>query len=175
MLERLDPRDFDKFYSLIETSFPPDEYKPYSAQKKLLDDPLYSVYVLYTTDREIAACLAVWELGDYLFIEHFAVSPQQRCGGLGARLLAEIAALAGKPLCLEVELPDNELAARRVGFYERNGFFLNSYEYLMPPLAEGREPLPLKIMTTGHSVSEAEFQEIRAKLYTSVYKRSVQH
>ena len=34
--------DFDKIYSLMEASFPKDEYKPYRAQKNLLEKPEYA-------------------------------------------------------------------------------------------------------------------------------------
>ena len=54
-------------------------------------------------------------------------------------------------ICLEVELPETEMAARRIGFYERNGFYYNDYFYMQPPIAEGRNAIPLRLMTTGRS------------------------
>jgi ribosomal protein S18 acetylase RimI-like enzyme len=171
MLEKLKKQDFDSFYKLLDLSFPTDEHKPYNEQKQLLDDPLYTVYVQYAHDGSLSACLAVWELDAMTFIEHFAVAPQLRNGGLGSSLLQELQERSGKMLCLEVELPENELAERRIGFYKRNGLFLNDYPYIMPPLSAEQNPLPLEIMTSGRPVNEEEFRQIKTALYNQVYKR----
>ncbi|MCI8448180.1 MAG: hypothetical protein HFH30_07230, partial [Eubacterium sp.] len=72
-------------------------------------------------------------------------------------------------ICLEVELPENDLAKRRIRFYERNGFFLNQYPYVQPSISKGRSPIPLLIMTSGQPVSEKIFQEIKSTLYEYVY------
>ena len=37
-------------------------------------------------------------------------------------MLQELVKQYQKPICLEVELPEDELTRRRIGFYERNGF-----------------------------------------------------
>ena len=39
MIEKLDPKEFDKVFSLMEQSFPLEEYRPYQGQKMLLEDP----------------------------------------------------------------------------------------------------------------------------------------
>ena len=75
-------------------------------------------------------------------------------------------------ICLEVEFPDNEISRRRIGFYERNGFVLNNYPYIQPPISEGRNPVPLKIMTTDKGITEEQFNKIRALLYKYVYNVS---
>ena len=69
--------------------------------------------------------------------------------GLGSKMLKETAKLFEKPLCLEVEPPTTDIARRRIRFYERNGMCFNDYEYVQPPLSEGQNSLPLKIMTSG--------------------------
>ena len=66
-------------------------------------------------------------------------------------------------------VPETVLAARRIAFYERNGFFLNDFPYLQPPLSNGRDPVPLRVMTSGRAVSREEFERIKALLYTRVY------
>ena len=88
---------------------------------------------------------------------------------MGAAILQEILPKLPDPVCLEVELPQNELASRRIGFYQRNGFILNDYPYMQPPISQGRNPLPLKIMTWGKGISEEQFQRIQGALYREVY------
>ena len=85
MLREMTRPEFADVYALMELSFPPDERRPYAAQRALLDRPGYRIYV--PADGPYAL-LAVWETPEFLFLEHFAVSPKRRGAGLGAALLA---------------------------------------------------------------------------------------
>ena len=170
MLKILDISDFDQMYRLMEASFPQDEHRPYVGQKALFDDPAYRVCAHCDDNHTLLAFLAIWDLGDFAFIEHFAVKLECRNGGLGSRLLQELSAMLKKPLCLEAELPENDLSKRRIGFYERNGFCQNPYPYQQPALADGQNPVPLCIMTFPAPISPEEFSAIRDTLYQKVYK-----
>ncbi len=86
------------------------------------------------------AFLALWELGDMAYIEHFAVDPDCRNGGLGGKILQKVIEDTDMRICLEVELPETEMAARRIGFYERNGFYYNDYFYMQPPIQKDGMP-----------------------------------
>lgn len=165
MIEKMKRADFDKVFAIMEQSFPTDERRPYGEQKKLLDNPAYSIYITPLLDAFIAA----WEFEDFVFIEHFAVDSSHRNTGLGSRILTEFLENQNKTVCLEVELPDTELSKRRIGFYERNGFFLNEYEYFQPPISKGKKIVPLKIMTSKEQASQATFEKIRNILYNEVY------
>lgn len=171
MIELLTRDDFDEMFAIMEESFPKDEYRTRAGQRKLFEQPEYQVYAMRDEDTgNIKGFIAVWDLETVVFVEHFAVNPNFRNGGLGSKILQELRGKFDKPLCLEVELPENEMAVRRIGFYERNGFFLNRYPYKQLPLAEGQNEIPLYIMTTGKAVDEMEFQEIRELLYETVYQ-----
>lgn len=171
-MEKLNGADFGKVFRVMEKSFPLDEYRTFEEQKNLLGEDAYQIYVLHGDDGEsVIAFMAVWEWQKLLFIEHFAVDPSQRNRGIGKRMLHEIVSANDKIVCLEVELPDTEIAVRRIGFYKRCGFFLNEYPYMQPSISKGRSPIPLQIMTYGRAVSKDEFAEIRDTLYTHVYKQ----
>ena len=171
MLERITKEDFESFYRLLETSFPPTERRVKNGQRDLFDtEKVYEVYGLKNEKTHtVEAFLAVWELDNVLFLEHFAVDPALRGKGLGSGLLRELASNAKKPLCLEVEPPQTDVAKRRIEFYKRNGFFLNEYPYTQPSLAEGQPPIPLLIMTYGKAVDQIGFEKIRDELYERVY------
>lgn len=171
LVEKTDSGAFDQIYALMEKSFPLEEYRPYPEQKALLNRPGYGLYAA-RDDREgnLLGFAAVWEWEDFAFIEHIAVSPDYRNGGLGGKLLDQVVALLEKPVCLEVEPPDGGMASRRIGFYQRHGFFLNPYPYTQPAISEGRSPIPLLIMTHGREISEGEFLTIRNRLYRQVYQ-----
>ncbi len=147
MIEKLKTQDFDTIYDLMEMSFPSDEYRTYDEQKALLNNPAYSIYVLYDESQDIKAFIAVWGFNKFAFIEHFAVNPEHRNSGIGAYILNELVKLLGKTVCLEVEPPETEMASRRIGFYKRNSFFFNEYPYMQPPISQGKKAIPLFIMT----------------------------
>ena len=169
-MQKLRSADFDAVFHIMEQSFPIDEYRPYDEQRALLARHNYQILI----DREqaggcIRGFLALWSFSDLVFVEHFAVAPAFRNQGIGAQMLRELIARAQKTLCLEVELPDTELAARRIAFYQRAGFAFNENPYWQPPISKGRQAVPLRIMTAPTPVSKAQFEHIQALLYREVY------
>jgi ribosomal protein S18 acetylase RimI-like enzyme len=170
MLQKLSIAAFDSAFSLLEESFPLDEYRPYDAQRALLQNPQYSIYILPDeASREIKALVTVWQFKDFAFIEHLAVAPECRNQGIGAALLCELRKLLACRLVLEVELPETEMAKRRIGFYQRNGFSLNQYPYSQPSYGKGRSPVPLLLMTTEGGIDQTEFERMKETLYRVVY------
>ncbi len=170
MIRMMQESEFDMVFSLMEMSFPEDEHRPYDEQKALLLNNRYFIYVLPDSDgREIKAFIAIWKFEDFVFVEHFAVNPKYRNQGLGALVLREIREMSASRICLEVELPETEIAKRRIGFYMRNGFRYHDYEYMQPPISKGRQAIPLRIMTTGENISRANFDMLRDILYKEVY------
>lgn len=165
MLRPANISDFERIYSLLRCSFPEDECRPYDAQKALLSVPEYTAYV---TD-DVSAVITLWQFDKFAFIEHFAVDPSLRNCGLGSKILRNVISALSCPVCLEAELPDTQLAARRIAFYQRCGFYVNSYPYIQPAYSADRECVPLLILTTERQITQSEFQMIRDTLYRSVY------
>ena len=168
MYRSMKKSEFPAVYHLLESAFPANERRPLAAQRQLLTNPRYRVAVS-EQDGRVAAFLASWRLPEFRFIEHFAVCTERRSCGLGQRMLQTFLQESSSPAVLEVELPDTELARRRIGFYERNGFHLNSYRYFQPPMAPGQLPLPLLVMSSGGGLSECTFQRVRDELYRRIY------
>ncbi len=169
MLKILTREAYPRVYEIMEQSFPKEEYRPYEGQLALAERANYRLYGEMADTGELLGFMAVWELEGYCFLEHFAVSPTERNGGLGTAMLRELKELYRVPICLEVELPRNGLTCRRVAFYKRNGFYLNPYPYEQPSLGEGRAPVPLQLMTTGSMLTREAFENLKRVLYTEVY------
>ncbi len=167
-LQILSEKDFDAVYALLKQSFPPDEYRDSEKQKALFQNKLYTAYGLLE-GNQLQALLALWNFGHVIYIEHFAVTEASRNCGLGSRILETMKTMADCPLCLEVELPDNDMARRRIAFYERNGFTYNDYPYIQPAYSPEKATVPLRFMTTGGGISAARFAEIKACIYREVY------
>lgn len=174
MVTRLNIDAFEEVFSIMEQSFPLDEYRKKEEQKALFEQEPYQLYGVRQDDGTLIAFAAIWDLREVAFLEHLAVNPACRNGGIGGRFLQSLINALQKPICLEVELPDNELAKRRIGFYERNGFYLNEYDYKQPAMSEGRNEIPLLLMTTGKKLKEEEFNHMRNLLYRKVYKKEIQ-
>lgn len=171
-LEKLQIEQFDEVWEIMEDSFPIDERRTKEDQRNLMKESIYSIYG-YRNGEELAAFLAVWELDDFVFVEHFAVKKTARNGGLGAKLLQQLLQQIGKAAVLEVELPENELACRRIGFYERNGFVQNAYPYTQPALSDVAKPIALQIMSRPKALNTEEFTKVRDALYREVYKMDI--
>lgn len=166
----MDDRDFDKVFSIMMASFPESERRTYGGQRELLADPHYRLITEMDENNNIIAFLAAWEFPQFRFVEHIAVDPGIRGGGIGGKLMAAYIGESTQPILLEVEPPDTDLAQRRISFYERLGFRLNPFEYVQPPLQKGQPDLPLKIMSYLQTLTDAEFALYKEILYTKVYK-----
>ena len=167
MLQRINETNFPEIYRIMQASFSDDEYRPYDEQLALFEEPEYRIYYMP------AGFLAVWEFESFIYIEHFAVDPALRNSGTGSAMLQELVKQYQKPICLEVELPEDELTRRRIGFYERNGFVFNEYPYIQPPISKGKSPVPLRIMTYGSAITQDTFEEMKRVMYQRVYKCTV--
>ncbi len=167
-IKAITPDRFDDVFSIMEKSFPVDEMRPYGEQKDLLLNEKYKVYAAFDENR-IIAFAATWQFGGVLFLEHLATDSAMRGRGIGAKLLAYLTSDESRTVCLEAEPPESEITRRRIGFYERNCFYLNEYPYIQPPISKGRNPVPLMIMTYGKKINESDFVNMRDTLYREVY------
>lgn len=168
-LEKLTEQDFSQVWSIMERSFPQEEHRAYTGQERLLDNSYYQLYG-YKKEGTIAAFFAVWQFEKFLFIEHFAVSEACRNSGIGAEILQQLLQMIHMPTVLEVELPEGELPRRRIGFYERNGFVWNDYDYIQPPMEEGKPEIPLRIMSYPTVLEPEQYEVVRKILYREVYQ-----
>ncbi len=162
--------EFDKIFTLMKTSFPESERRTYAGQKELLADPHYRLITETNSNNQLIAFMAAWEFPLFRFVEHIAVDPATRGSGIGGKIMAAYIGESLKPILLEVEYPDTDLAQKRIGFYERLGFRLNPFEYVQPPLQKGQTYLPLKIMSYPQILTEEEFALHLEILYANVYK-----
>lgn len=169
MFERITEKTFDEIFPLLEAAFPVTELREKEDQRRLLQEECYCLYG-EKKENGFAAVFAVWEIEDFLYIEHFAVREDCRNGGYGGMLLDSLLEEKGRPAVLEVEVPEDELTRRRVGFYERHGLIYNDYPYLQPPLRKGNALLPLRLMTKPAAIDEKTYERYKKSIYRIVYK-----
>lgn len=166
MLTKLEKKDFDAFFKIMEEAFPTDERRPYLEEYALLSNKKFLPYVLKNDDK-IIGFITVYDFSDFVYVEHFAISSEYRNQGVGSKILSELSAMYSN-IVLEVEPPTTEQAVKRIAFYKRNGFCLSDYSYMQPPISKGKKEVPLMIMSS-FELDEAAFSKIKQTLYTEVY------
>lgn len=167
-IKNIDSNEFKEAWKIYESSFPPDERRTLELQKKIIINPQYS-FLIVTKSNVLSAFITNWNLGDFLFVEHLAVRADLRGKGIGTELLKKYLSQNKQKIVLEVEKPENEIAVKRIKFYERLGFNLNHFGYLQPSLGEGKNPVPLLLMTYPIKITAAKFSLIREKIHLIAY------
>ena len=167
-------KDFsDPALDLIERtyteSFPEVERRDFSLVRNLVrDESRFIVYALSKEDRYVGFFTG-WLFDGYTYVEHFAIDPAARNGGIGAEAMKQFLVFCGTSVVLEVEMPTDEMSKRRISFYERLGFKLDNQVYHQPPYREGGEWLEMRLMTYGDVDLEHSFELVKNCLHKNVY------
>ena len=66
-------------------------------------------------------------------------------------------------------MPQEEMAQRRIGVYQRNGFTLWENEYYQPPYKTGDSFLPMRLMVHGALDSQKDYEKVKQRIYRDVY------
>ena len=79
MIQLLTPDQFDSIFSIMEKSFPKDEYRTYEGQKALFEEPAYRIYgQVDEKSGKLNGFLSAWEFEPVVFFEHFAISRAEK-------------------------------------------------------------------------------------------------
>lgn len=172
-IKRNDNKKLEAVRSLYESAFPKEERRDfYLIEQLITEQPLFSLFYIEEHNRFVGF-ISCWHLPHCTYIEHFATNPEVRNHGYGSKILNTFVTKEKAPIVLEVEIPDNEMAQRRIAFYQRNGFRLLPYSYLQPPYHEGDEMLPMRIMHWGNEQSVEHFDFFVKDIYKEVYRYKV--
>ena len=161
---------FEEYYRIYEESFPSRERRTREQQRDILSHPCHRVRIR-EEDGSMLAFVSYWELPGCLFLEHLATTEQCRGKGYGKQLVEECLAETDKPVFLEIEpvTEDDPMTGRRAGFYERLGFFVNTFPYMQLPLKEEDHPIPLWVMSYGKPVTKEEFEPYKNEIHEIAY------
>ncbi len=160
--------EFDSVYADLERAFPFEERRTYADEKKLLEEKNCRFYKV-VFGNETVGCAVLWELKNFVFLEHITIKPEERGKGYGSETLRlMVKTYENKPIILEVEPPDGGYADRRIAFYQRNGFVLNEKADYVQPSYHGGEGIPLLIMSSqplDETATEKFISEIKDFCY----------
>lgn len=155
--------------NLMIASFPPEEYRSLDELRKYTDSKThFHNNVIFHNDTPVGL-ITYWDFKHFYYVEHFAIDPAQRNSGHGKNVLNHLCQLLEHPIILEVEEPTEEMAQRRIHFYQRHGFKLWEKPYQQPPYKPGDGFLPMLLMAYGNLKCENDFDTVKGDIYREVY------
>lgn len=156
----------EKIYQSYLTAFPENERRSDKQFLALFKNPNASIQTI-SLDGENVGYLVLWNLSEFLYIEHFEVLPDFRGQNMGSQVMQNLCKEYSR-IVLEVEPEDlDEMAKRRIEFYQRNGFVISDKSYIQPSYGPGKSELNLYLMTSWNC---EDSNRIKEELYDIVYK-----
>ncbi len=161
-----DTSEYDWAMDLLAVSFPPYERRDDDLQRQVLQHNDYRLCAICDGQTPVGV-VGYWDAPNFVYFENFCIDPAKRNGGYGSATLQYLTAL-GKTFILEIELPEDDLTKRRLGFYQRNGMVANPYPHIQPHYRKDDEDLPLMILTYDKQISQQQYDEFRKYLDDNV-------
>jgi hypothetical protein len=165
-IRRVEDRYWEESWGIYQSNFPSGERRLLEDHRRALEDDRYHCMAIIHKDH-VEGILFYWALPPFTFAEYLAIGEASKGHGIGSEVLSLLKQQPGR-LILEIDPPDDEIAVRRLRFYEREGLVLNPYLHINLPLRIGQEKMPLRIMTVGEIVSEAEYEAFLSVLMTDL-------
>lgn len=154
---------------LMTSSFPSEEYRTLEEQRTYTDTKTYFHTNIIAQDNTPVGFITYWDFKHFFYVEHFAIDSTQRNGGYGKSVLNHLCQYLKHPIILEVEQPVEEMAQRRINFYQRHGFSLWKKPYQQPPYKPGDYFIPMMLMAYGNLQCEKDFENVKEHIYKEVY------
>lgn len=165
--------DFEFVQKTYIESFPPEERRHIALFQHLMDEASdFTVNVLCDDEKRVGF-ITNWQFNDFIFAEHFAISEEYRNGGYGQKSLDAFLTQLDKPLIIEVELPTEDIAKRRINFYKRAGFkSWSNIPYEQPAYDSKYNPVPMMLMSFGNIDVESNSESIIKQIHAKVYNKN---
>lgn len=154
-----------EIYNSYSGTFPEEERRNWTQFVNLFSNPNVKIISVLHESKTVGY-LIIWELSNYVFVEHFEVFAEFRSQKLGSYITGYL--FKNYPrIILEIEPEDlNEDAKRRYSFYQKNGFTLIDEMYVQPSYGEGKQSLDLWLLA---NYSPENIKEIKDEIYDIVY------
>ena len=158
---------FASAWQIYNGSFPSSERRRFEAQRRAIEEqPECSMDILVDDDRsdEAAGFMLYWLFDGLVYLEHFAVSERYRGRGIGSEMLDYfVGSHLPARIVLDADMPVDEISRRRIRFYERHGFVVNSSKrHIHPNLGDpGADSFELLLLSYGSLLDDEEFVRFR--------------
>ena len=153
---------------LYEEAYPIEERTETKRLLQMIEDcPQMSFNAIIDDNDEFAGMAVIWDLGICRYLLYLAVLKEKRNLGLGAAALSVLKGESTLPIILEVELPSDEIKQRRLGFYMRNGFHIETDNPKILNSSHTYSSCILMLMSSGPLV---DCEQCQRKVVDVVYK-----
>jgi len=156
-LNSTDDSRFSQAWELYRESFPIYEQRRLEEQAQAMAQPDYHFEVLYQAGRFVGIML-YWRHMDFVYLEHFAVTPALRGGGLGTKALGLLLD-EGARVILEIDPVRDDVSRRRLKFYQGLGLAQNPYKHIHPPYRDGYNGHSLEVLSSGGELEADAYNE----------------
>lgn len=140
---------------LYETAFPEDERTETARLIEMVEACPEMTFNAIMEGDQFCGMAVIWELGICRYLLYLATLEERRNQGLGAQTLALLKAASPLPIIGEVEYPTDPIKARRIKFYERNGFHIESTNPTILNEAHAHSSCVLQLIST-HKLDNLE-------------------
>lgn len=161
---------FEKLLALYQDAFPENQRRTQDDFKKLIEseNALFHCNAVIL-NGSFVGFFNYWKFETFIFAEHFAIEESVRGNKIGEKVMKMIQSNANLPLVFEVELPDDEINARRIEFYLRLGYEIIPIDYLQPPYNKNGFWQPLHLMTDELQLVVKGFEQVKNIIYKFIY------
>jgi ribosomal protein S18 acetylase RimI-like enzyme len=162
-------KTWEKAMEIYESSFPVEEKRPYEKHLQLVrGNDSYHFYAA-TEGEMLIGIVILWKLEGFIYLDYLATLSNARNKGYGKRIVEQVKEIFNEPIILEVELPDNDLSQRRIGFYTRLGFHLLNFHYFMPKYNNPKEKFPMLLMSFPYAIEQVDYEHVIMEIHTNAY------
>ncbi|HLP06433.1 MAG TPA: GNAT family N-acetyltransferase [Paludibacter sp.] len=161
---------FPEMFALYVAAFPKSERRSWAGFAREVDDEkrFHANAIVY--NGEFAGFFNYWDFGHFVYVEHFAIIPRLRSQKIGTRVMHAFMERMPLPIVLEVEMPNNAGAIKRIRFYSSIGFRVLSHHYAQPPYEGDGFLSPMLLMSSALPYAGSHYESIRDTLYKNVYR-----
>lgn len=161
--------DFRTLMALYAEAFPAEERRNEAQLEHLLQSRPEMYFNSITFGDELAGLFVYWNFGDFWYLEHLAIYAEMRNKEIGRQVLDFAREnLLGIRL-LEAEPADDGMAARRINYYQRNGYKILEKDYVQPSYDGVCSACPLWVMGSEEypdkSLLEKHIDIIKEEVY----------
>ncbi|MDD3320854.1 MAG: GNAT family N-acetyltransferase [Paludibacter sp.] len=169
-IENTDNPYFTHLYDLYTGVFPKYERRSWAGLDMELNKEKQFCANALIENHEFIGLFNYWVFEKFYYIEHLALAPKFRGKRKGTIALEIFKELASIPIVLEVEMPNNSEAIRRIKFYEKSEYKVISHYYAQPPYEGDGFLIPMIIMSNDIHFTNTHFEQIKDTLYKKVYR-----
>lgn len=149
---------FKLAWKLYEEAFPANEKRFLNEQIQLFEKSNYFFQALLF-ENQFIGFLGFWEIDDFIFIEHFAIQPQERGKNYGTLVLNSFLQNKTKVI-LEIEPPLEKESIKRLHFYEKLGFVQNELHHFQVPFRKNDEKVKLHLLSYKTILTPTKYTQL---------------